>query len=313
MQIVAPMPQEGGPRIPQNPIFLKSGKKSSKTQKLKYVQKYAKISDKPFDQRSLIHREVWFPGGPRIPKNPFFFVKRKKSPKTQKFRNVQKYDKISDMPFDQRSLIHWEAWFPPCFVGQRIPQNPFFFLQTKIIQNAKTQKCLEIGQNQRYALRPEVSNPLGSVVSGQTKKTPNPDFFLKTKKIIQNAKTQKRLEICQNQRYALRPEVSNPSGSVVSTMFCKAKSAKKKKNCAAFFDHFQAKMFNVRPFLSITFPLGFCISKNIGHPTLGSGGKKTFKRYLKSEQTDRRKDGRMDRQTDNISTYKKHRPRGPLL
>ena len=27
--------------------------------------------------------------------------------------------------------------------------------------------------------------------------------------------------------------------------------------------------------------------KKIGHPTSGSGGKKTFKRYLKSEQTDR--------------------------
>ena len=35
------------------------------------------------------------------------------------------------------------------------------------------------------------------------------------------------------------------------------------------------------------FPQGFRISKNIGHPTLGSGGKKMFKRYLKSEQTDK--------------------------
>ena len=30
--------------------------------------------------------------------------------------------------------------------------------------------------------------------------------------------------------------------------------------------------------LSITFPQGFRISKNIGHPTSGSGGKKTVKR-----------------------------------
>ena len=28
-----------------------------------------------------------------------------------------------NMHFDQRSLIHQEEWFPPCFVGQRIPQN----------------------------------------------------------------------------------------------------------------------------------------------------------------------------------------------
>ena len=34
--------------------------------------------------------------------------------------------------------------------------------------------------------------------------------------------------------------------------------------------------------------------KNIGHPTLGSGGKKTFKQYLKSEQTG----GQTHRQTD---------------
>ena len=43
----------------------------------------------------------------------------------------------------------------------------------------------------------------------------------------------------------------------------------------------------MRPVLSITFPKGFRVSKNIGHLTSGTGGKKTVKRYLKSEQTDR--------------------------
>ena len=33
---------------------------------------------------------------------------------------------------------------------------------------------------------------------GWTKNTQKPNFFGKTEKIIQNAKTQKRLEICQN-------------------------------------------------------------------------------------------------------------------
>ena len=37
--------------------------------------------------------------------------------------------------------------------------------------------------------------------------------------------------------------------------------------------------------------------KNIGHPTLGSGGKKTSKRYLKSEQTNGQKDTQTDRPT----------------
>ena len=74
------------------------------------------------------------------------------------------------MPFDQRSLIHQEVWFPD---GPKIPKN---------------RNCL------------------------------------KNRKIIQNAKTQKT---SRNMRYALLPEVSNPSGSVVSTLFCEAKSAKK--------------------------------------------------------------------------------------
>ena len=70
------------------PDFFEKQKKPSKMQKLKNILKYAKISDTPFDQRSLIHREAWFPGGPRIPKYPIFFEKRKKSSKTQKFKNV---------------------------------------------------------------------------------------------------------------------------------------------------------------------------------------------------------------------------------
>ena len=63
---------------------------------------------------------------------------------------------------------------------------------------------------------------------------------------------------------------------------------------AAILDHFQTKMLNLRPLLSITFPKGFQNSKSFGHPTSGSGGKKTFKRYLKSEQTDTRTDGHFD-------------------
>ena len=57
---------------------------------------------------------------------------------------------------------------------------------------------------------------------------------------------------------------------------------------------FLLKIPNLRPLLSITFPQGFRIFKNIGHPNSVSGGKKTGKRYLKSEQTDRQ----TDRQTN---------------
>ena len=56
----------------------------------------------------------------------------------------------------------------------------------------------------------------------------------------------------------------------------KVKKWEKKKTffCAAIFDNFKQKYSYLRPLLSITFPQGFRISKNIGHPTLGSGGQK---------------------------------------
>ena len=84
--------------------------------------------------------------------------------------------------------------------------------------------------------------------------TQNPIFFLKTQKIIKNAKTQKCLEICQNQRYALRPEVSNTLGSVISTMFCKTKSAKKNFFLHGDFRPFPNKNFQM---LDHFFPLLF--------------------------------------------------------
>ena len=122
-----------------------------------------------------------YQGGPRIPKNIFFFL-RKKLSKTQKLKKVYKYAKISDTPFDQRSLILREAWFPPCFVRQ----------------------------NQQK---------------------------------------------------------------------------KQKKIARRFQTTFKQKCSNLRPLLSISFPQGFRISKKFGHPTSGSWGKKTFKRYFKSEHT----------------------------
>ena len=124
MRIVAPMPQEGGPRILKKPDFLEKQKKSPKTQKLRNIQKYDKIRDTPFDQRSLIHREVWFPPcfvGQRILKNPIFLKNGKNHPKQKQIQNVQKYAKISDTSFDQKPQIHWEAWFPG---GPRIPKIP---------------------------------------------------------------------------------------------------------------------------------------------------------------------------------------------
>ena len=132
-------------------------------------------------------------GGPRIPQNPIFLKNRKKSSKRKNSKNVQRYAKISNIPFDQRSLIHPEVWFSTCFVRQNQQKKKTFFARR--FQTTTKQKCS-----------------------------------------------------------------------------------------------------NLRSLLSITFPQGFRISKKFGPPTSGSGGKKTFKRYLKSEQTHTRTDGHFDLQ-----------------
>ena len=108
----------GWTRNTQKPNFFEKRKNIIQKEKLKNVQKCAKISDTPFDQRSLIHREAWFPGGPRTPKNSNCFKNGTKSSKMQKLKNVQEYAKISDTPIDQRSQIHREVLFPPCFLGK---------------------------------------------------------------------------------------------------------------------------------------------------------------------------------------------------
>ena len=52
MRILAPIPQQGGSRIPKNQIFLKT-EKFIQTQKLKNVQRYAKICDTPFNKKKM--------------------------------------------------------------------------------------------------------------------------------------------------------------------------------------------------------------------------------------------------------------------
>jgi hypothetical protein len=53
-----------------------------------------------------------------------------------------------------------------------------------------------------------------------------------------------------------------------------------------FYTIFEEKFSNMRPLFFITFPQGFQISKNFGHWTSGSVGKRTVKR---SEQMRRKK------------------------
>jgi hypothetical protein len=69
------------------------------------------------------------------------------------------------------------------------------------------------------------------------------------------------------------------------------KKVKKKLFFARQFETiFKHKCSYLRPLLSITFPQGFCISKNIGHPTSGSGGIKTVKKDQKPKKTEKNKE-----------------------
>ena len=87
-------------------------------------------------------------------------------------------------------------------------------------------------------------------------------------------------------------------------LFCKAKSAKKTFFARRFLTIFKQKCSNLRQLLSITFPQGFRISKNIGNSTLGSG--------VKSEHTDKQTNRQTHVQTD-ILTYRKKDQRADAL
>ena len=128
--------------------------------------------------------------------------------------------------------------------------------------------------------------------------------------------TRYRFEEISPQRIPQNPHHTNITASYFNiTASCRyitasLKQARKISKKKLFFARrfqtiFKQKCSYLIPLLSITFPQGFRISKNIGHPTLGNGGKKTFKRYLKSEQTDRQTHRRTDK-----STYRLNRPRG---
>ena len=60
----------------------------------------------------------------------------------KKLKNVQRYAKISDTPFNQWPLIHREAWFPPCFVRQNRQKKNFFIARR--FQTISKQKCSNV-------------------------------------------------------------------------------------------------------------------------------------------------------------------------
>ena len=141
--------------------------------------------------------------------------------------------------------------------------------------------------------------------------TQKPELFEKQQKIIQKAKTQKCLEICQicdmpfDQRSLIHREACFPP--------CFA-GQNQPKNYIIFGDFIHLLNINFQIWdhiFSLLFPQGFWISKSNGHPTLGSGGKKTFK---VNTRTDRRTDGQTDGQTDgHFDLYKASAQRADAL
>ena len=71
-------------------------------------------------------------------------LKTKKKLKTEKIiqngklKNFQRYAKIIDIPFNQRSLIHRGAWFPPCFVKNTTKK----YLTVKLVQLSHKSWCV---------------------------------------------------------------------------------------------------------------------------------------------------------------------------
>ena len=79
------------------------------------------------------------------------------------------------------------------------------YIINKIFCDKKSQNCLVVDQTPLEKSRIRETKHLSTdadsssnAIGGWTKNTPKPDFFWKKEKILQNAKTQKRLEICQN-------------------------------------------------------------------------------------------------------------------
>ena len=204
---------------------------------------------------------------------------------------------------------------------QNQQQKNFFFARR--FQTTSKQKCSNVRPllSITFPQGLQISKNIGHPTSGSGgKKTVNGTS--KVKKIKKNLFFARRFQTIFKQKCSyLRPllSITLPQGfQILKNMghptlesggkktvkrYLKSEKSEEKKLFFArrFQPIFKQKCSYLRPLLSITFPQGFQISRNIGHPTSGSGGKKTVKRYLKSEQTAyRQTDGRTNRLTESI-------------
>ena len=123
------------------PNFFEKRKKSFQMQKLKKIQKYAKISDTPFDQRSLIHREAWFPGGPRIPQNLIILKNGKNHLKRKNSKTSRDMPKLAIRPLTRVLLSIGKRGFHHVLLG-KISKKKLFFARR--FQTTSKQKCSNV-------------------------------------------------------------------------------------------------------------------------------------------------------------------------
>ena len=176
---------------------------------------------------------------------------------------------------DQRPLVEWRIFNVGIFLDVFCGLDDFFRLTKKsgfwvflvhptvvsVLLSASVERCfVSCMRDLKTGVRPTTKNFF--------------DFFIAEKKIPHTG-DKASLDRC-GQQHRCRRRVDQGKIS-------------KKKLFFAILDHFQTKMFKCQTTFSITFPQGFRISKNIGHPTGGSGGKKTVKRYLKSGKSEEKK------------------------
>ena len=193
-----------------------------------------------------------------------------------------------------------------------IPTNPNFFEKRK--KSSKIQKSLEICQNKRYALQPEVSYPSGSIVCGQTKNTQQPFFFEKLKKQFKTQKLKNVQKCAKISNIPCDQRSPIPWEAWFPPCFARQNQLKKLFFCSAILDHFQTTIFKseTTSFYYFT-PRILNLYKILDIQLWEVGAKRRLNGTSKvNTHTDRRTDGQTDRQLDKL-TYRKHRPRGPML
>ena len=203
MRIVAPMPQEGGPRQNQQQKKKKNCTRPFQTTSKQKCSNVRPLLSITFPQGFRIFKDIGHPtSGSGVKKT----VKKDQKPKKTKKSEEKNFFLRGDFrQFANKNVHIYDHFFPLLFP-----------------KDSESLKILDIQLREMGAKRPLNGT---SKVNRHTDTRTHGHMDRRTFRLIESISQEG--QCFENQRYALQPEVSNPSGSMVSTMFCKAKSAKK--------------------------------------------------------------------------------------